>query len=215
MGCAVDVGGAPAGAAAPAPARGRDAANGLPRCCWPPTLGLPPGDESGFWFHMIPPARHPRSLPRIYLKGPLDRERRRGMIARSSSRPSPPLCVAMRPGVGFDVGAVRSRGRDPRGIAAPIHAYAALSACGTAARPLVKTKGLFPRSPRQLAPSRQRSSIDCLSLTTRQTQRRSHASQARSSCRPRPPSRPGFTHRPRSAARPAEDRPLLGVAPAP
>ena len=55
----------------------------------------------------------------------------------------------MRPGVGFDVGAVRSRGRDPRGIAAPIHAYAALSACGTAARPLVKTKGLFPRSPRQ------------------------------------------------------------------
>ena len=55
----------------------------------------------------------------------------------------------MRPDVGFDVGAVRSQGRDPRGIAAPIHAYAALSACDPAARPLVKTKGLFPRSPRQ------------------------------------------------------------------
>lgn len=210
MGCAVETGGAPAGAAAPAPARGRDAANGLPRCCWPPTLGLPPGDESGFWFHMIPPARHPRSLPRIYLKGPLDRERRRG---RSPASPlgRVQLCVAMRPGVGFDVGAVRSRGRDPRGIAAPIHAYAALSACGTAARPLVKTKGLFPRSPRQ----RTVRAKDLNRLSTRQTQRRSHAAQARSSCRPRPPSRPGFTHRLRSAARPAEDRPLLGVAPAP
>ena len=64
--------------------------------------------------------------------------------------------------MGFASPAVRSRGRDPRGIAAPIHAYAALSACDPA-RPLVKTKGLFPRSPRQLAPSRQRSSIDCLS----------------------------------------------------
>jgi len=209
VGCAV----APAGAAAPAPARGRDAANGLPRCCWPPTLGLPPGDESGFWFHMIAAARHPRSHPRIPLKGPLDRERRRGMIARVSSRRSPAVCCrdATRRGFCFACGTVsgerpaRDRGADPR--------YA--SACGTAARPLVKTKGRVPRSPRQLAPSRQRSSIDCSSLTTRQTQRRSHAAQARSSCRPRPPSRPGSTHRPRSAARPAEDRPLLGVAPAP
>ena len=57
----------------------------------------------------------------------------------------------MRPDVGFDVGAVRSQGRDPRGIAAPIHAYAALSACGTAARPLVKTKGLFPEPPAAVA----------------------------------------------------------------
>ena len=121
----------------------------MPRCCWPPTLGLPPGDESGFWFHMIPPARHPRSLPRIPLKGPLDRERRRGMIARVSSRPSPAVCCrdATRRGFCFACGTVsgerpaRDRGADPR--------YAALSACGTAARPLVKTKGLFPRSPRQ------------------------------------------------------------------
>ena len=185
----------------------------MPRCCWPPTLGLPPGDESGFWFHMIPPARHPRrrSLGSISLKGPLDRERRRGMIARVSSRPSPAVCCrdATRRGFCFACGTVsgerpaRDRGADPR--------YAALSACGTAARPLVKTKGLFPRSPRQ----RTVRAKDLNRLSTRQTQRRSHAAQARSSCRPRPPSRPGFTHRPRSAARPAEDRPRLGVAPAP
>lgn len=183
----------------------------MPRCCWPPTLGLPPGDESGFWFHMIPPARHPRSLPRIYLKGPLDRERRRGMIARVSSRPSPAVCCrdATRLGFCFACGTVsgerpaRDRGADPR--------VRRLSACDPVARPLVKTKGRVPRSPRQ----RTVRAKDLNRLSTRQTQRRSHASQARSSCRPRPPSRPGSTHRPRSAARPAEDRPLLGVAPAP
>ena len=93
--CGRDVGGAPAGAAAPAPARGRDAANGLPRCCWPPTLGLPPGDESGFWFHMIAARPSPPIAPSDQsLKGPLDRERRRGMIARVSSRRSPAVCRA-------------------------------------------------------------------------------------------------------------------------
>ncbi len=35
-------------AAAAVPASGLDDVNGLLRCCCPPSLGLPPGEESGF-----------------------------------------------------------------------------------------------------------------------------------------------------------------------